>query len=413
MSALVTLDQLERVKGAKKKELLSKRSDDQELRDLLYQALSFERKFHIKKFSIAETQELPLAGAHEKFIDLLDVLNSRTITGNAACEAVKGFLNKCNSQQQKWYSRIILKDLRCGVSVKTANDCGFDIPVFDVMLAKDGNLCKKLDTIVPQGVYVSPKLDGYRCIAISKGGNVTLHSRNGTAYDNFPDIVASLEAIGGDFILDGEIMSDDFQSMQKSAFAATRGTTIGDVKFHVFGWIDVSEWESEEFTMTTTDRVQALESFFEHEPVDDNIVMVEQNFVRRVDDIYNLEEHYLNSGYEGAMMIPASMPYYKGRKSNALLKFKRVETMDAEVLDMYEGTGRNEGRLGGLTVLQDNGNTCDVGSGFTDEDREWIWNNKDKVIGRIAELTYQEMTPDDIMRFPIFKRWRGTNSGKI
>jgi DNA ligase 1 len=82
---------------------------------------------------------------------------------------------------------------------------------------------------------------------------------------------------------------------------------------------------------------------------------------------------------------------------------------------MYEGTGKYEGMMGGLTVIQDNNKICDVGSGFTDEDRKWMWENKDQVIGRIAEVSFQEMTNDDIMRFPIFKRWRdsGSNSGKI
>ena len=411
---LVTLDQLERLKGAAKNKLLSSRLDCQELKDLIYNALSFDRKFHVKKFHLPEPQLLPLANGHTIFMDMLDVLCERKVTGNAAVEMVVTFLGRCDAQQQKWYSRVLKKDLRCGVSVKTVNAAGFDIPVFEVMLATDGNKWKKRDKLVPFGMYVSPKLDGYRCIAISKNGSVTLHSRNGTVYENFPAIVESLEAIGGDFILDGEIMSDDFQAMQQSAFASVRGTSVGDVRFEVFGWIPVDEWESGEFSMNTPNRLAALDSWFSGVTAE-NIVKVEHELTHSMDRIYELEEEYLQQGYEGAMALPLDCPYYKGRKANGLVKFKRVETMDAEVIGMYEGTGKYEGMMGGLNVLQDNGKVCDVGSGFSDEDRQWIWDNKDQVISRMAELTYQEMTPDQIMRFPIFKRWRdkGKNSGKI
>jgi ATP-dependent DNA ligase len=96
-----------------------------------------------------------------------------------------------------------------------------------------------------------------------------------------------------------------------------------------------------------------------------------------------------------------------------MLKFKTMLSMDCRVEGIYEGENRNAGRLGGLSVRQENGKSCDVGSGFTDSDRESIFHNSSSVLGRTCEVKYQELTPDGIMRFPIFIRWRNMGGKKI
>ena len=87
-------------------------------------------------------------------------------------------------------------------------------------------------------------------------------------------------------------------------------------------------------------------------------------------------------------------------------------SMDCVVTGRYEGEGKHNGSLGGLTVTQENGETCDVGSGFNDQDRSYLWSMPlDDLVGRICEVKYQDLTGDNIMRFPVFKRWRD-NGGK-
>lgn len=408
MRALDVLDKVEATSGKNAKvAVLADFNKDEELRFLLDSALNFKHKFHIKKFNIPASTKFPHSEVFTHFKHLLAGLKDRTWTGNEAIQKVETFLASCNDQQQKWYARIIRKDLKAGFDISTANKAGFDIPKFDVMLAKDGKKCNKLQEIVSQGVYCSPKLDGYRCIAICSYGEITLLSRNGTEYQNFPSVVETLKKWCQDssFVLDGEIMSNDFNAMQQTAFAAKRGTTVGDVKYHVFGWIAHDEWESEKFKMPTKQRLQNRDALLAKYD-DDNIVSVEQRLVHKVEDVLQAETDYIAQGHEGAMILP-NIPYFKGKKSNKLMKFKTMHSQDCEVTGVYEGEGKYEGSLGGMHVLQEDGVTkCDVGSGFTDQDRQYIWNNPSAVIGRKAEIKYQELTGDGVMRFPIFLRWR-------
>ena len=103
-------------------------------------------KLHV--FNIQKIDTLSKDGPgldHETFWDLQIGLNTRLFTGNEARDIVaeKMQLATCN-QWNDWYRRILIKDLRCGVSEKTINNVAkklkmdkYVIPTFDVMLAHD------------------------------------------------------------------------------------------------------------------------------------------------------------------------------------------------------------------------------------------------------------------------------------
>lgn len=417
MNEFEILEQIELTSGTNdKKAILKEHANNTRLFDLLNCAFNFFKKYHIKKVDVVGFNQIT-RDKHDEFMTILQILETRQVTGQAAKTLVENFLSDCDIKQQKWYTRVLQKDLKMGVSITTAQSCGFNIPKFDVMLAKDAKKMKKAKSVVENGVYVSPKYDGYRCLAIWDGKEINLYSRNGSHYTNFPELHNALyEALQNaePIVLDGEIMSNDFQSMQKSAFASVRGTTVGDMVYHVFGCIDYNEWIRDSFRMITSERLGYLQCYYEtHLQNLPNVELVQQTYTNDWETILTLEAKYLEQGLEGAMALPADCPYYKGRKTNKLMKFKTFHTMDCKVEEYYEGTGKFIGTLGGIRVRQEDGKTlCGVGSGFTDADRDFIWRNFGEIQGRIAEIRYQEITDDGVMRFPTFVRWRDQGDGE-
>ena len=425
MNELNILDMIEKATGKDKELILKDNNQNCNLGELLDAALNFKRKFYIKKFNVPKATSNNF-NSHEDFMNLLSLLQDRKITGNLAVTKLETFLSECNEQQIKWYSRIVRKDLKSGINVATVNKAGYDIPKFDVQLAKDGKQCKNLDTILKNGAFHSPKLDGYRCVAIYENGKTTLYSRNGTTYENFPSIQKSMNTIiselgltDDNFVFDGEIMSSDFNAMQQSAFASKRGTVVGDVVYYIFDMIPYDEWCTGNFKAASSVRYKILDDFFMAanktlKPHD--LKKIEHKKITSKAEIEKLEFLYIEQGYEGLMLNP-DIPYYRGKKSNKMLKFKTFESMDCKVLSCYEGEkgSKNEGKLGGITVLQENGVQCDVGNKFSDNERELIWKSPSSVIGRIVEVKYQNLTNDKKMRFPIVTRWRDRNDnmGKI
>lgn len=416
--ALKVLEQLSSTSGKNDKlKLLKNNAHDQELAELLDATFNSSRIFHIKKFDDDPLPKDYKSGfqPHASFMSLLNRLETRQIVGNEAKAQVEEFLRSCGSDKAKWYSRVLRKDLKCGFSAKTAVKAGFNkIPLFDVMLAKDAALMKleKLKALVAKGVWISPKLDGYRCLAIVNNGSVTLLSRNGTVYHNFPTVAESLKKSfpTGQYVFDGEIMSNDFQSMQKSAFANKRGTTVGDVRYAVFGYIEYHEWMSQVFKQTTKERLEHLDQCAQSFE-DDHVYLIDQEYTEDLAYVYVKQAAFESSGFEGAMILP-DIPYYLGKKSGRLLKFKTMLSQDCVVEGMYEGKhgSRLEGSMGGIIVRQENGEICECGSGFKDKDRDIMWNNQELYMGNIVEIKYQELTPDGIMRFPVFERWRNDKS---
>lgn len=407
-----TMDVLSKLKDTSGKndklQLLKYNSSNNMLADILDAVFNTRRIFHIKKFNESPTPKTYMG--EDLFVDFMNLLSDLEggLRGNKAKDAVEEFLSFCDPTHTKWFARIIRKDIKCGFSAKTAVKAGFtDIPVFDVMLAKDGKGCKKLEEIVKKGVWVSPKLDGYRCLTVVDDGVVTLLSRNGTEYHNFPTIVKSLEICfpTGKYIFDGEIMSDDFQAMQMTAFSNKSHKSVGDVGYHIFGYIDYDEWMSQDFKMLTRERMAELKAVSTY--FDDNLNKVNQQYTESLEDIYGLQANWEMLGFEGAMALP-DIPYYLGKKSNRLLKFKSMETQDSVITGMYEGKPdtRLEGKMGGVVVRQENGKECECGSGWSDQDREIMWANPEFYVGQIIETKYQELTKKGIMRFPVFIRWR-------
>lgn len=418
MTELDVLDLLEKTSGKTDKQNILKKNISDKMADLLDATFNFKRKFYIKKYDVRYPRSGNSGCKHDEFMLLLAALESEVHRGDAARNIVESFFMRCTPQQAHWYNRVIGKSLKAGFSLSTANKTGYKIPEFKVMLAKDGKKSPKAAEMVHKGGYVSIKLDGYRCLAIIEDGEVELLSRNGTIYENFPSVVVSLaDAFPvGKWVFDGEIMSDDFQSMQKTAFAAKKGRTVGDVKYHIFDCIDYDEWKASKFKIKKSKRIDILTSLSHIINAYKNLNIVSHDWVSgptAMKQITKLESKYIAQGFEGAMFLP-DVPYYLGRKSNKLMKFKTMLSQECVITGFYEGKAgtKYEGTMGGVYVVQENGKDCKCGSGFSDEDRDYMWANQEEFLTKMFEAKFQEETPDGIMRFPVFFRWRSYKNNK-
>jgi DNA ligase-1 len=125
-------------------------------------------------------------------------------------------------------------------------------------------------------------------------------------------------------------------------------------------------------------------------------------------DIHKAMLSNMAKGYEGAMVKRLSAGYNHGRTDD-VLKVKSFKDVDGRVLSVHEGKGRNKGRLGYLKFEHD-GVVTEVGSGFTDKEREEVWADQDSYLNRIVEVQYQNKTRTGSLRFPVFVRFRADRS---
>jgi len=113
-----------------------------------------------------------------------------------------------------------------------------------------------------------------------------------------------------------------------------------------------------------------------------------------------------DEGYEGIIAKDLLSEYKFNKRSSAWRKSKNTfETVDVVVSGFVEGEGRHDGRLGKVLVETADGTAVGgVGTGFTDAEREEIWNNKDDWRGSVIEVTAEAF--DESLRFPAYERRR-------
>jgi len=114
---------------------------------------------------------------------------------------------------------------------------------------------------------------------------------------------------------------------------------------------------------------------------------------------------------------------YAKKKSFDWLKVKTQETEDLRIINAFSGEPHTKyvHCLGGL-IVERQGVQVRVGGGFSDHERETIWQlyltdkqNPDNhaLIGRLIEVEFHEVTPDGSLRHPRFVRFRDDKDGEL
>ena len=366
------------------------------------------------------------------FQDLADKLAKRELTGHDARDAIESCLALANKNEwDGWYRRILIKDLRAGFSEATVNKVvekkyeQYAIPVFGCQLAHDS---ANHESKVSGRKFIEVKLDGVRVITIVyPNGRVDQYSRNGKELVNFPHVKEQIAKIAHSFnepmVLDGEIMSGSFQDLMKQIHRKD-SITANDAVLNVFDMLSLKEFEVGICNKRQEDRSAMVYYWHKkHKDVLPNVTVVGHELVDL--DTPEGQTRYkeinvkaIAGGYEG-IMLKDPEAHYECKRSVAWLKLKPFIEVSLAVTDVEEGTGRNVGKLGALVCegVDDNRSIrVNVGSGFSDSDREIFWTSRDNLNNQIVEVRADAVTQNQdgsySLRFPRFLRFRGFVPGE-
>jgi DNA ligase 1 len=366
------------------------------------------------------------------FTELADALYRRTLTGHAARDAIKLAMDVATKAQWNgFYRRILIKDLRCGVSEKTVNTVAkrakkpeYSVPVFECMLAHDG---ANHESKITGKKLVEPKLDGVRVLTVVdyESRTVIMYTRNGKELVNFPHIVRAFEDNmdnwGRSYVFDGEVISDSFQDLMKQVHRKS-DVQAQDARLMLFDIVPLTEFKAGSSVMAQKRRSRFLRENFSKIFADSGCIdIIDQ---REFDlDVFTDEIEFRDynkqavaAGYEG-IMIKDPNGRWEGKRSVAWLKQKPFIEVSLAVVQTEEGTGRNVGKMGALVCegIEDGKLIrVNVGSGFTDKDRDEFWSCK--VDGQVIEVRADAVTQNQdgtySLRFPRFMRFRGFRAGE-
>lgn len=321
----------------------------------------------------------------------------------------------CDQESADLLEKLICKSLNLGVEAKSINAVipGL-IPTFDVQLAQ--KYFDKPDRAVGKTFAITTKIDGGRIIALKENGQVSFYTRAGQKYEGLVDLEDEMSRLlPDDTCLDGEITIFDNKGIpSKEAYKKAMKITRSDGEKHglkmlVFDAMTATEFKAQNCKFDYVTRRADAElmltahqfTFFELLPI-----LYIGNDTSKILEL--LDEAIANQE-EGVMINICDAKYEFGRTWN-LMKVKKMNTLDLEIIGFEEGEGRLAGTLGAILVRYKNNNIVKVGSGFSDDLREQIWEHQMHYSGKIVEIQYFEETTNAdggiSLRFPVFKDFR-------
>ena len=372
----------------------------------------------------------------DEFDELLRELTQRGLTGNAARDAIEELSLRFDTVEWNTFlAPVLRRDMRAGISDKTINKIckktDYEVPIFGCQLATNSENRPEMKGIK----RLEPKLDGVRVLMTvipADDGDVTVLSlsRNGKLFENFSHIEKQIsdnwlklirktsiaKQLSNGFVLDGEVIGNTFQELMRQA-RRKENVQAEDSVFNIFDIIPLHDFRRGHWNAQLSKRIDALESMrsvIENMPNVELLphLMVNLDYAEGRDQLMRYAKDQVNAGFEGIMIKDVDAPY-ECKRNTFWMKWKPTITVDLTVIALEEGTGRNAGRLGALVCEGvDDGKEIrvNVGSGFSDGDRDDYWANSNSVVGRTAEILCDVITQNQdgtySLRFPRFVRFR-------
>jgi DNA ligase-1 len=341
---------------------------------------------------------------------LMDYIQDNNTGRDSDISIVQSFIDNQPDEYREFYEQMITKSIKLGVDYKTVNKAIPNlIETWEVQL---GSGFDKLKLKNNEWFSLSQKLNGNRC-SFYKG---KLISRQGKQFKGFQHIIDDIIACGlENKFIDGELIRKN-----------TDGLSDGE-NFRIGTGIINSDAETKEeiklviFDMFSAEQVKNKVSDCTYKiRYENNIKPLREEIEKK--NLHNIEvvkvvyqgtdqsqinkwlDYAVEHDWEGLMINKDAT--YKCKRTTDLIKVKRFYECDVKCIRVEKGDGKYSNTLGAI-VVDYKGFEVNTGSGFTDEQRDYYWNNPDDIVGKIVTIKYKEETHNKnggtSIQFPIFQ----------
>jgi hypothetical protein len=379
---------------------------------VVYMALNPYINFFIKKIPDYD----PKGGQTlEWALTELDKLSSRQLTGHAGIEHLRHILSSVGLNDAIVVTRIIGKDLRCGMADGVVNSVMPDfIPTYPCLLARPYD--EKNIKNITYPALSQLKADGLRANALVVGDKVMLCGRSGREIDLLGeldrDMLLLTEQYGCDMFYDGEFVVVDAAEniidrktgngiINKAIKGTISPAEAAQVRFQLWDAFPLSEFytrkSAETYDLRFEKLMTAIGALNTGAAVTAHVLArgplrfrpIPYKVVNNLEEAVEHFELLLAQGYEGTILKNYAA-HWEDTRSKHLVKFKAEKDCDLEIIGWNEGTGKFAGMVGSLNMASSDRLVETAISGFPDDLRAEITKTIDQLIGTIATVTYNE-----------------------
>lgn len=353
------------------------------------------------------TSLIPYSDPRNSIFSLIDYVVSEECSGtDVDIYRVQQFLNNYSEEESNLLIDFLIKKPRIGVSSANANKAIPGVVVDFVPMAAYNISKVKIDE-AEDLYYATMKLDGHRCLIKVENGIKTAYSRNGKVIKNINEFLSRFNLPDG-YIFDGELLATGTFEHSKDRFTATSVLLNSDaeinpldIQYNIFDVLPIEEFYSSKSKLKYKDRRAFLNTLRDSDYY--IVIPVLGKFKLADIELNLLFEKVIAEGNEG-LMLNNENGLYQCKRTKDILKLKSDYDVDLRCVDVLEGQGKFANTTGSLAV-EYKGNIVKVPS-MSDDLREYFWNNKNEIIGKIITVKYCEETKNKegqfSLRFPRF-----------
>jgi len=377
-----------------KDEVLMKNKDNETLKRLFEYTYSPEYNYYIRAFDKKYSSLLAQRTLEDTF-DLLDKLNQREVTGNAAKQLVEDMYQLLSKDDADLFACILDSDLKCGASVASANKVWKGL-IREEPYMRCSSFTQENLSHIKLPCYSQCKMDGlYVNIIIGDNGTVEYKSRSGETVDlNDHHFDAMLCEISPLSVMMGEVVATDEQGVLMERSLSNGYINSDDIdinRVHLFVWdvIPVGDFKSKVCEHPYKSRMDKLKSAI----TSDRFITVSTVECNTTEQILSHFKEMREQGQEGTV-VKNFDGIWKHGTSKDQVKIKVVFDVELRITGYKEH--KHTGRLGAFICKSaDNHVIVSVGNGYTDKQRFDFWENRDKMIGSICTVRSNDISKTD------------------
>lgn len=280
-------------------------------------------------------------------------------------------------------------------------------------------------------VSVMPKIDGIRCLAYLKNGQLEMSSRNNKKHEAplthiKNEIGEFLRYLPAGCRLDGELYSLDMPFEELSGVIRTKKGVHAKhhlVKFFIFDIITPRNMHwLERYALLCN----AFQQYVNDSKPCQNFTVVQTYTANNEKELVDFHGRFVSEGYEGLIVRryvttevtccikkigdPDSLckkckkgyelSIYRSGRTNAMMKYKLFQDEEVKIIGFDVGVGTEEGCVI-FKVVDVRGNEFTVRPRGTVEEKRKMYKKKEKLLGLPLTIRFQELSEKGVPRFPV------------
>ena len=407
MKIIEILNEINQENGSKYKlSILEKYRDNKEFQKVL--KLTYDKvkyNFYVTPHTLKKPEEYEGKVKLSAALKFLEIdLAKRWTTGKDAITETNSLLRLLSKEDAEVVWRILDRDLRININSKSINK------VFKKLITEFPymrcSLPDKLDRI-KYPAFIQLKCDGtYRTI-VKDGDEIRIYARSGeeSTLPMFKKKIKNLP--DGAYI--GELLIKGYSSKDRLKANGLINSDTEPENIYMVAWdyLTLDEWKEGKSKTDYIKRFRKLEENIQNETV---IQPVMGKIVENFEEAQEFYRYVVSQGEEGAVLKNLDNKFKNGTATDNI-KMKEEAVAEFRITGFQEGTGRFTGTLGALEVISEDGKVESKVSGFTDEMRDYIWKNRDKLLDTIVSVKYNGVTKAKNkdtygLMFPVFVELR-------